>query len=235
MISLIPIGSNGLYPTEGMPTSCYYIEACGKKIVLDLGSGSFSALKKIVEPESVDLIIISHFHLDHCADLGVFGYYMQQIGKKIPLFCPGDQNAFSLFGLNKNFDATAIKEGVVDFCGVGLEFIGVNHPVETYAVRIFCEGKTLSFTADTNECEALGKVFSKSDLVISDSAFLYKDWSDSKPHISALHCGKYAENYRVRTLLSHIDPRADRAALLSEARSVSGYCELIENGKKYIV
>ena len=233
MFSLIPIGTNGLFPTKDKPTSCYYIEAAGKKIVLDMGSGSFEKLCERVSPEEIDLIIVSHFHLDHCADLGVFGYYNQKSGTKTRVFCPFDPSAFALFSLNKHFSATEIKEGVFGFDGIRLEFFRTRHPVETYAVRITAEGKTLSYTADSNVFDNLDKVFSGSDLVISDSAFLFSDWSEEKPHISARHCGEYSARYRVKTLLSHLNPRADEKAVLSEAEKISDLCELIENGKVY--
>lgn len=233
MFTMIPIGTNGLFPTKDRPTSCYYIEAAGKKIVLDMGSGSFVKLCERVSPDAVDLIIVSHFHLDHCADLGVFGYYNQKNGKKTKLFCPFDPSAFALFSLDKNFSATAIKEGVFDFEGVKLEFISVRHPVETYAVKITADNKTLSYTADSNVCDNLDKVFSGSDLVVSDSAFLFFDWSEEKPHISARHSGEYSAKHRVKTLLSHLDPRGDKKAVLKEASAVSDRCELIENGKVY--
>lgn len=233
MFSITPIGTNGLYPTLNKPTSCYLVRAGGKTVLLDLGSGAFPKLFRYVAPEDIDVIVISHFHFDHCADLGVFGYYMQQLGKTATVYRPSDPAAFSLFFPRERFNSIPIKEGSVDLGGCGIEFIRANHPIETYAVRISAEGKTFAYTADSNVCPALEKVFFGSDLAIADSAFLYSDWSEKKPHLSARHCGEYAEKFKVRTLLSHLNPKADVSAILKEARSVSALCELIENDKTY--
>ena len=233
MFKLIPVGTNGLYPQKDKPTSCYLVQVGERNIVIDMGSGSFSRLAEIVAPEKIDLIIVSHFHLDHCADLGVFGYYMQRREKK-RLFCPDDPHAAAVFGLEKLFDATYISEGKTEiYSGIFVEFLRTNHPVKTYAVRITADGKTLSYTADTNVCDNLERLFSSSDLVISDSAFLYKDWAENKPHISASHCGRLSAKYGVKTLLSHLDPAIDKREVLKEAREFSELTELIENDKIY--
>ncbi|CAF4740309.1 unnamed protein product, partial [Rotaria sp. Silwood1] len=58
--------------------SCIYLEFKGKKILLDFGihpglSGR-TALPFIdnIDPEELDLLLISHFHLDHCGALPWF-------------------------------------------------------------------------------------------------------------------------------------------------------------------
>ena len=235
MFKLIPIGTNGLYPTDNKPTSCYLINVSDKNIVIDMGSGCFDSLRRYVAPENVDLVVISHFHSDHCADLGVFGYYMEAFNKKVRVICPKDEHANAFFNTEKFFDVTFMSEHSIDFFGIKMQFLKMNHPVETYSVSIAAEGRVFTYTSDTNVCEALDLCFKGSDLVVCDSAFMYKNWSESKPHISARHCGEYSKKYGVKTLLSHFNPKADLDALLSEAREVSDLCRLIENGKTYIV
>ena len=235
---LIPIGVNGLYPTVDSPTSSYLVGFGGKNVLLDMGSGAFSELSRFISPEKIDAIVVSHFHLDHCADLGVFGYYMQSSPRKIKLFCPFDKAAFGLFDLERFYDVETIKEGKLPrerFFGANVEFIRTFHPVETYAVKISFEGKTLSYTADTNYSAACERIFANSSLVIADSAFPDSVWSVDKPHLSAKICGELSLKYGVKTLLTHVAPSTDKAKILEEAFSVSPLCGLIERGKKYTI
>ncbi|CAF0800193.1 unnamed protein product, partial [Didymodactylos carnosus] len=59
--------------------SCIYVEFKGKKILLDFGihpglSGraALPFIDNTIEPEELDLLLISHFHLDHCGALPWF-------------------------------------------------------------------------------------------------------------------------------------------------------------------
>ena len=237
-MKVIPIGTNGLYPTPDSPTSCYLVEVNGKTVLLDIGSGAFTALSRFIAPEKIDVVIISHFHLDHCADIGVFGYYMQNKREKIKLFCPNDERALKFFSLEKFFDVSLIKAGKADpdgFGGAAVTFIKTAHPVPTFATKIAFGGRTLAYTADTNASSACDDIFSGSDLVVCDSAFLDADWSPASPHLSAKLCGGYSFKYGVKTLLTHIAPSVDKNSVLKEANAVSPLCELIVNDKEYAV
>ena len=43
-------------------------------MLLDLGSGALGALHRYVDPLTIDAVLLSHLHADHCLDL--CGYYV---------------------------------------------------------------------------------------------------------------------------------------------------------------
>ena len=236
MFNVIPIGVNGLYATQYSPTSCYLVRAGGKTIVLDLGSGAFSKLFAYVKPENIDLLVLTHFHFDHVSDVGTFGYYMQSYPKKIRLACPCDEEHVRLFGLKDRFDLSFISEGEnIDLDGVKISFLKCRHPVTAFAVKIGYGGKTLCYTSDTNVCPNVDEMFSCSDLVVADAAFLHSEWSDKKPHLSTKLVAEYAKKHSVRTLLTHLNPRTEQADVLSESKLITDLCELIVPDKEYDV
>ncbi len=235
MIKLTVLGINGLYPTSLSPCSAYLVEVGGKKILLDIGAGSFSKLLEKVEPEDIDLVVLSHLHFDHISDIGVYSYYLQQKGKKIDLICPFDQDRIALVSKAEQFNVSYINDGEIEISnGLKLKFYKTKHPVLCYAVSVIYNGKVLSYTADTNDAPFLDELFSSSDLVIADSAFLHSEWNENKPHLSATHCAKYAQKYSVKTLLSHINPNQTEEKILQETMKITNLCVLAKL-KEYIV
>ena len=65
------VGHWGGYPKVDEASSGYLIEHEGFQILLDCGSGVLSKLQKFIQPEMLNGVIISHYHPDHIADIGV--------------------------------------------------------------------------------------------------------------------------------------------------------------------
>ncbi len=235
MFKVTILGRNGLYPTKDSPCSSYLVTAGDKNILLDLGAGSFSKLLETLAPEKVDMVILSHLHFDHITDVGVYSYYLQTKNKSVELICPFDEERLPLINKATHFKISFIKDGLLDLGGgLKLKFFKTNHPILCYAVSVIYNGKTLSYTADTNDAPFLDELFKTSDLVIADSAFLHKDWNSKKPHLSAKLCAGYAKKYKVKTILSHLNPNQTKEDILNE---VSPICDLLEVAefKEYIV
>ena len=72
-MKLTVIGCSGSYPGPESPASCYLLEADhdGRtwRIVLDLGNGALGALHRYADPLTIDAVLLSHLHADHCIDL----------------------------------------------------------------------------------------------------------------------------------------------------------------------
>lgn len=62
--------------SSGSKGNCTYVETNNHKILIDIGTSSLyveKSLKKIgVEPSNIDIILITHAHIDHVAGLKVF-------------------------------------------------------------------------------------------------------------------------------------------------------------------
>src|SRR5690625_3589619 len=83
-LKLTVIGCWGGYPAPGGSTSAYMVEKNNFTLLIDLGSGSLSTLQAYKNVMDIDAVIISHYHSDHIADIGVLQYRSEErrVGKE---------------------------------------------------------------------------------------------------------------------------------------------------------
>lgn len=73
-MKLTIIGCHGAYPVKNGATSGYLLEEGETRVLLDCGSGVLSRLQNIIDLKELDGVILTHYHPDHCADLGCLQY-----------------------------------------------------------------------------------------------------------------------------------------------------------------
>jgi ribonuclease BN (tRNA processing enzyme) len=66
---LTVLGGCGAWPAAGQACSGYLIEHDGFRLLVDPGYATLPRLLAILPAESVDAVLVSHGHPDHCADL----------------------------------------------------------------------------------------------------------------------------------------------------------------------
>ena len=135
--------------------------------MLDFGTGSLSALQRYAGLNAVDAVLLSHLHCDHMLD--ACSYVV--VRRYAPDGPYPRLAAVRALGRTGAHDRTAYgpDEGPLDdvytFYSLqpGTFPIGpfmvtvdrVDHPVETYGVRIEHGGRALAYSADTAPCDAL--------------------------------------------------------------------------------
>src|SRR5699024_5617527 len=73
-------------------SSTYIVEKDGFTLLLDLGSGGLTKLQKYKNVTDIDAVILSHYHADHCADVGVLQHallvqsHIQQVDKTVCIY-----------------------------------------------------------------------------------------------------------------------------------------------------
>lgn len=226
MFNVTILGNNGPFPGAGGACSSYLVEAGDKKVLIDAGSGSMSNLMKIVKPDELDCIILSHLHWDHITDIPVLFYnllvksFNGTFSKIIDLYLPvspkeqvGLFSNFKFFNLHYIDNDTKIHIGDSKFT-----FCRMTHIVETYAVKAEYNNKILVYTGDSTKNELLPIFAQGCDLMIADSAYLKKDYNDTLPHMCASQCAEIAKIANVKKLLlSHQNPDIDSQLYLKEA------------------
>ncbi len=239
-MKLTVLGKHGPFPKAGGATSSYLLQVHGKNILLDLGAGAFSRLCEYIKPEEIDVIILSHFHLDHTSDIGVLIYYYQVLSsvkqiKKPLVFCPEGGGPLCETVIScPYFDVNVVMGGEISMVGdVDFDFLPMRHPVESVGVKITCEGKTFAYTGDTNVCESLDDIYAGSDLVLADGAFLLKDWSELKPHLSVEHIVELTNKYGNKSIISHINPKYTDEELQNAIVKAGDKCLIAEEKKTY--
>ena len=175
-MKLTVLGTCGPFPKPGSACSGYLLESEGTKVLLDCGSGVVSRLFRVCDVSSLDAVVLTHLHFDHCSDIGVLRYAAEASSNKpvIRVIAP-DTAGTVLEPFLKGtdvFQAETVTSGME--CVVGsllLRFSRAVHPVEAYCVSIEGAGRSFFYTGDTALFEGLDDLMRGADLAVADSCF----------------------------------------------------------------
>jgi ribonuclease BN (tRNA processing enzyme) len=244
---LTVIGCSGSGPGPASPASSYLVEHDGYHLLLDLGSGAFGALQRHLDPSAVDAVVLSHLHPDHCLDVTAM-VVQRRYGPagpqpRIPLLGPAGTHdrlvrAYDPGGhgsLRDVFDlAAAAPRELGPF---RLRFARVNHPVETYAVRVEAAGRALVYTGDTGASDALIQLATGADVLLSEASFADGDPHPPDVHLTGREAGEHAAKAGVgRLLVTHVPPWEPPDRIGAQAAAAfDGPSELVTAGAGYDV
>lgn len=242
-MKLTILGFMGGYPANGVGTSSYLLESAGFRLLIDAGSGSVLALEKHIDPLDLDAVILTHYHADHIADVGVLQHIF--LLKNAP-----DVKEVPIYGHTESIWHT-IRESksskAIDYSGqeaieIGpfhVEFLKTIHPVVCYALAITKRetGKKFVFSADSGYMEQFIPFAKDADVFLADTNF-FKEQQKSSVHMTSEEVGEIAEKAGVKKLiLTHLPPNEDWQRLLSEAKEAAPNVKvmLAENDMKIII
>ncbi|MGX6979832.1 MBL fold metallo-hydrolase [Vagococcus elongatus] len=224
------LGFWGAYPWNKEGTSSYLLKSSGFSLLIDAGSGTFNMLRETIEPLELDAVIISHYHHDHIADLGVLQYYRQ-------LNQPEGHAELPIYGHTEHefyFDALTmpkVSKGIpyeertpITIGPFTVGFLRTRHPVPCFAMRITetSTGKNFVYTADSGYLNKFTDFIEGTNLLIADSYFLNGN-EDNPVHFTAKEVGEMAKNGGVpKVLLSHLQQEIHLSLLKSQAEEAAG-------------
>lgn len=229
------LGNSGGFPSAGGATSGYLLEIDGHYVLIDCGSGVLANMFKLIDISKLDALILTHLHNDHISDISVLKYAIDLTGKygfkreALPVFAPETpESAAESLRSEGNMIIGRLKDKMkMNLFGAYLETYRMDHPVETYGLRIEYNGSVFAFTADTIPCDALAGLLVNADLAIMDAGLLEKYRKPVMMHMTAAECAAAANKYKVKQLLlTHVLPLIDGDELLTEARAVRPDTEL---------
>jgi ribonuclease BN (tRNA processing enzyme) len=236
---LTVVGCSGSYPGPDSAASCYLVEADDGdrtwRLVLDLGNGALGALHRYADPLTIDAVLLSHLHADHCIDITSY-YVLRKYhphGEQPPIPVHGPDGtpgrlarAYDLPkspGMTEEFTFHFYPAGPFEIGPFSIEAVEVRHPVPAYALRLTADGRTLAYSGDTGVCDALVRVARDSDLFLCEASF-----TDGKEDIPGLHLnGREAGEYAraagaARLVLTHIPPWTEPQDNLRDAKAAFG-------------
>ena len=246
------VGCSGSLPGPRSAASCYLLEAEHPddrgttrtwRLLLDLGSGALGPLHRYVDPTTVDAVVLSHLHADHCLDLtGLYVALRYQPGGPRPGRLPVHGPTGTAARLARAYDLDpdpgmsaqlAVHEWVaatpVEVGPFTVTPYRVEHPVEAYALRV--EGPSeddpsrravLTYSGDTDVCEGLQAAAEGEHLLLAEAAFQEGRDTPRGIHLTGRRAGQCATAAGVRSLvLTHLPPWNDPEVVLREARATS--------------
>ncbi len=253
-LSLTVVGCAGSFPGPDSAASCYLLRAehAGRtwSVLMDLGSGALGALQRHVDPMTLDAVLLSHLHADHCLDLtGLYVMRHHDPGGRpagrLPVHGPpgtADRLARAL-GVEQQASVEDSFE-VIDLACRRAFAVGpftvtpfrVEHPVESYGFRVEAGSATVAYTGDTDSCPDLSPLMADADLVLTDAAYV-----DGRDHARGIHLsGSRAATAAVtaggvrRLMLTHLPSWNDPEVCRAQAAAVwQGQVELAEPGRTY--
>ncbi|MEY8538392.1 MBL fold metallo-hydrolase [Lactococcus muris] len=229
-MKLTALGVWGGYPTRDAGTTSYLLQSEeGFNLLLDAGSRAVTELEHELSPNDLDAIILSHYHEDHIADLGVLRQYrqLQTVKPEILPIYGHQENEHEFAKLSLENVSQGIAYDIKNGSTVGpfdIQFLKTVHPVTCYAMRIVERetGQVLVYTGDTGYFSELVD-FSKDANILLADVYFFKDKAKMPNHLSSVEAGEIAAQANVKKLiLTHLPQVGDLQVLRDEAQEAAG-------------
>ncbi|MBS4171973.1 MBL fold metallo-hydrolase [Bacillus sp. FJAT-49736] len=220
------IGQWGGYPKVNEASSGYLLEHDQYKLLIDCGSAVLSKLQNFVQPEDLDAAIISHYHPDHIADVGVLqhalliGKYMDKNIQTLPIYGhEEDMNGFHALTFQDVTKGIGYNpEEKLQLGPFTISFLKTKHPVPCYAMRIEADGKVFVYTADTSYLDAFPAFSKDADVLLCECNFYGNMDGSAAGHMTSYDAGNLASlSGAKRLVLTHLPQYGDLEQLKTEA------------------
>ncbi|MCM3690270.1 MBL fold metallo-hydrolase [Neobacillus niacini] len=227
-MKLTVIGFWGGYPKQNGASSGYLLEHEGFNLLIDCGSGVLAKMQNIIEPEELDAVLISHYHPDHIADIGVLQHarliqgFLGKSFPTLPIYGHSyDETEFAKLTYKEITKGIAYSPNAVLTVGpFQVSFLKTDHPAPCYAMRIEVNGKSLVYTGDSSFKEEFIEFGKDADLLLCECNFYQHQNGKPAGHMNSTDAGKFAASAGVKQLiLTHLPHYGDISKLISEASS----------------
>lgn len=242
------LGSSGTAPRAGNPASGYLVRSGAATIWMDAGPGTYMALLDIVDPETLDAVLLSHMHPDHSSDIFALAHtlaYIRHSTRAIPVIVP-DGSIERLIGFVGGSDDHPLFESLsfheaqpgetFEFGDVTVVVEAAHHTVPAFAYRLMCDGAALGYTGDTGPSDLVTDHFAGVDVLLAEASL--DDKREPFPfHMTAGQAGAMASAAGVaHLLLTHIPETVNpRRSLEEAAQEYGGRLGLAEPGETYMI
>jgi len=231
-------GSGDAFGAGGRFNTCFVVDAPKVRYAIDFGASSLIALNQAgIDHNSIDVIVLTHIHADHCAGVP-FMLMDAMLGakRKTPLIIAGPRDTVAMLNdvrdalfpgmdaMVPKFDIEYIEMDVMKPNKVGENLTVTPYPAlhtgETNPTSVRCEagGKVVSYTGDsawTKHMPALGK---DADLLISECYFYEKpirfhlNYPDVKEHWDEFGAKRIILTHFSREMMAHKDEIPEECA-----------------------
>ena len=235
------LGCGDAFGSGGRFQTCVEVKTQENRFLVDCGASSLIAMQRFgVDPNEIEMILLTHLHADHFGGIPFFLLDSQFIHRRenelviagpprtkerlketMEAMFPGASQSEWNFPLR----IVELEAGRAnDFGNVTVTPYVVSHECGSppFALRIQCDGKGLTYTGDTEWTQSLVAVAKDVDLLIAEAYYFEK---------------KVRYHLDFRTLMDHIDELRPRRLIITHMssdmldRSGMLQCECAEDGK----
>lgn len=206
---------------------------------MDLGTGSFANLRRYVDYDRLDAVVISHMHADHFIDLVPLRYALRYGHRrrdgKLPVYLPpggarmlhhmcgafadegGGDFLAEVFDLHEYDPAAALT-----LRSATLRFAPTAHYIPAFAMRYQSNGHSVTYSADTAPDQRVVELARGTDLFLCEATLRAADVEfGMRGHSSAREAAEMARAADARALvLTHYPESVTAHDLDESARAV---------------
>lgn len=246
------IGSGTCVPSQRRASPCVMVKTAGSTILCDTGPGT---LRQLVLAgtliSDIDMIIYSHFHIDHTADFCPFLFaskYGPDLVRSRDLTVMGPPGLMQWYAdlklvhgewiIPENFTIKWIETADARhlFNGFSVQSAQVQHSKASIAVRIEdSRGKAMVYSGDTDYCKGITDISINSDKVLLECSCAEGHKVDG--HLTPSLAGRIARESGCKSLvLTHLYPACDQHDLMAPLRrEFDGPCEIARDLQTFIL
>jgi ribonuclease BN (tRNA processing enzyme) len=230
------LGSGDAFGSGGRFQTCIHLQSGASQLLLDCGASSLIAMRRFgVEPQAIDTVILSHLHGDHFGGVPFLildGQFKRRtrplivagppgvearVREAMEVFFPGSTRIERKFETRfvELADRAPVEVGPVRVTGFAVVHASGAPP---FALRVAAEGKTVSYSGDTEWTESLIDAARGADLFIAEALFYDKrikyhlDLTTLLQHRARLECRRLVVTHMGEDMLARIDGLAVEAA-----------------------
>ncbi len=231
-LTVTVLGCSGSYAAPGNPCTSYLVRSSDTAVLLDCGPGTLGPLQEAVDLNELTAIVTTHCHPDHWLELpvirNVFTWFCPR--RDVPVYGTAQTRAMdAALTVRRSGAEDPLAWTVIDSSSeltLGDQrwrFARTDHPVETLAMRVDCEGRSFAFSADSGpgwDFRSLGEGI---HVAMCEASHSSDREGGGSPHMSAREAAHAAAAAGAgRLVLTHLEPGSDPQARLAEATAVFG-------------
>lgn len=241
------VGAGPAYTDRpGATGAAYLLRLDEAGLLLDLGQGSFPRLAGLVDPATLEAVVVSHLHPDHFVDLVPLRHYLRwgRPRRRVRVLGPaGLEDRLDGLHAEPGFSAAALDigtlaEGTTHLGPFELEARRVTHTDSSFAFRVrpvyAPDGQPgLVYSGDCGRAEDLDPLIRPGDTLLCEVSFGPGPTVSGAEHLDGPAVGSLAARTGAgRVLLTHLLMGHDRAATVDSVRAVydGGPVDLVDPG-----
>jgi ribonuclease BN (tRNA processing enzyme) len=225
-MKLTVLGNWGGFPEALGATAGYLLQAGERFYLLDCGSGVLAQLLARRPLPGLDGVLLTHFHHDHCADLGCLQYAWKlarnfhRTELVLPIYAADVSPRFADLDYEGHTRGVPARPGasVLLAGGLRVSFHHTVHAEYNLALRLEYEGRTLVYTGDAGPETEWGDFCRGADVLLCETSLFEKEAGLFPGHLTTRQAAELALAAGAgRLLLTHFPHLGDLGAMEAEA------------------